>query len=694
MLICLSYITNVNSLRGYVMKQWFIVAVLIFGVFFTSFAQKKKTAADNSNLILATVGNEKITYSQVERAFQKNMNRKYQKLSDLPKDSLLEFLNLYINYRLKVQDAIARGFDKDSSVIEDINQNRRILAESFFYEKKLTEPTLERWIKMRDKEYKVAIIVTMIGFNRDTTVAYDKIKSALEELNQGIPFEEVAKKYSDDPETSKNGGVVRSYITVGRVNRILEDEIYKLKKGEFTQNFIKTDFGYFLIKILDEAQRKYLKLRSIVLDNKNSALSEEAFKAKADSLVALIRSKKVDFATIAREHSVDTRTASNGGAIDGFYNRSTGLNNTQETYIPEIEDAIYKLKVGEVSDPIFAQNYIHIFQIDSILPINKTIELDELRATYKRIYFSEDKRKYIENLSKELGFQKDEQTFAELISSLDTMKTSLDSAWNANITNELKAKTLFTLMKEQTTVGKFIQDISTKSELRGTPLNREGLENAINRIIEPRVFDYATKDLEKNYPEFQDLVREFRDGILLFKVEALEVWDKMKFDSTLAKTFYDTTSMDLTRPVMYDISEIYFMQKTEADSIYNKLISGVLTFDEAANKYTQRIGMRAKNGHHGLLPSDRNSLAKLAVEQKLKPGEFSKPIEYEQGYSIIKVNAIEDARRKTFHEAIPDIAPKVQDIVQKNLTNAWLEQLRKKFPVKIETKNIDKITRK
>ncbi len=676
------------------MKQLFIVAVLIFGVFFTSFAQKKKTAADNSNLILATVGNEKITYSQVERAFQKNMNRKYQKLSDLPKDSLLEFLNLYINYRLKVQDAIARGFDKDSSVIEDINQNRRILAESFFYEKKLTEPTLERWIKMRDKEYKVAIIVTMIGFNRDTTVAYDKIKSALEELNQGIPFEEVAKKYSDDPETSKNGGVVRSYITVGRVNRILEDEIYKLKKGEFTQNFIKTDFGYFLIKILDEAQRKYLKLRSIVLDNKNSALSEEAFKAKADSLVALIRSKKVDFATIAREHSVDTRTASNGGAIDGFYNRSTGLNNTQETYIPEIEDAIYKLKVGEVSDPIFAQNYIHIFQIDSILPINKTIELDELRATYKRIYFSEDKRKYIENLSKELGFQKDEQTFAELISSLDTMKTSLDSAWNANITNELKAKTLFTLMKEQTTVGKFIQDISTKSELRGTPLNREGLENAINRIIEPRVFDYATKDLEKNYPEFQDLVREFRDGILLFKVEALEVWDKMKFDSTLAKTFYDTTSMDLTRPVMYDISEIYFMQKTEADSIYNKLISGVLTFDEAANKYTQRIGMRAKNGHHGLLPSDRNSLAKLAVEQKLKPGEFSKPIEYEQGYSIIKVNAIEDARRKTFHEAIPDIAPKVQDIVQKNLTNAWLEQLRKKFPVKIETKNIDKITRK
>lgn len=676
------------------MKQWLIVAVLIFCVIISSFAQKKKTAPDYSNLVLATVGNEKITYSQVERAFQKNMNRKYQKLSDLPKDSLIEFLNLYINYRLKVQDAISRGFDKDSSVIEDINQNRKILAESFFYEKNLTEPTLERWIKMRDKEYKVAIIVCMTGFNRDTTVAYEKINNALKELKDGVPFEEVAKKYSDDPETAKNGGVVRSYITVGRVNRILEDEIYKLKKGEYTPNYIKTDFGYFLIKILDEAPRNYLKLRSIVLENKNPALSEEAFKSKADSLVALIRSRKVDFATIAREHSVDSRTAPNGGVVDGYYSRSTGLNNTQETYIPEIEDAIYKLKVGEVSDPILAQNYIHIFQIDSILPINKTVELDELRATYKRIYFSDDKRKYIENLSKELGFKKDEHTFAELISSLDTTKTTLDSAWNGNITNELKAKTLFSIMNENTTVGKFIQEISTKSELRGMSLNRESLDNAINRIIEPKVFEYATKDLEKHYPEFQELVREFRDGILLFKVEALEVWDKMKFDSTLARQYYDTTSMDLTRPVMYDISEIYLMQKGDADSIYNQLVSGALKFDEAANKHTQRIGMRAKNGHHGLLPSDRNSLAKLAVEHGLKPGEFSKPIPYEQGFSIIMVNSIEEARRKTFQEAIPDIAPKVQDIVQKNLTNAWLDQLRKKFIVKIETKNIDKIAKK
>ncbi|HPP40483.1 MAG TPA: peptidylprolyl isomerase, partial [Candidatus Kapabacteria bacterium] len=656
------------------MKQWIIVALLIFGISFVSFAQKKKPT-DYSNLVLATVGKENITYKQVERAFQKNMNRKHQKLSDLPKDSIIDFVNLYVNYRLKVQDAISRGFDKDSAVVDDIAQNRKLLAESFFFEKKLTEPTLEKWQKMREKEYKVAIIIAMIGMNNDTTAAFEKINNALNELQQGVPFEEVAKKYSDDPETARNGGVVRSYITVGRVNRILEEEIYKLKKGEYTKQPVKTNFGYFLIKALDESPRYNLRLRSIVLENKNNKLSDDEFRQKADSLVKIIRAGKVTFEAIAKEHSIDTRTAPYGGAVDGFYSRSSGLNNTQETYIPEIEDAIYNLKSGEITDPIFAQNYYHIFKVDSILPINIAAELDELRATYKRLYFSEDKIKFIEKLLQDYGFSKNEQSLDALLNVLDTTKTSLDPDWQASVTEPIRKQTLFSLRNENTTVGKFVDEIARSRELRGTPLNRDGLNNAIKKIVEARIIDFATSNLEKEYEEFNDLVKEFRDGILLFKVEALEVWDKMKFDSTLAKAYYDTTSMDLTRPVMYDISEIYFLQKADADSVLKQIRSGAISFDEAANKHTQRIGMRAKNGHHGLLPADRNQLAKIASERKLTPGSISEPIAFEQGYSIIKVNAIEDARRKTFEEAIPDIAPRIQDLIQKNLTEQWLNRL-------------------
>ncbi len=675
------------------MKQWIIVAILLFGISFVSFAQKKKPA-DNSNIVLATVGKENITYKQVERAFQKNMNRKHQKLTDLSKDSIIDFLNLYVNYRLKVQDAIARGFDKDSAVIDDISQNRKLLAESFFFEKKLTEPTLERWQKMREKEYKVAIIIAFVGASNDTAAAFEKIKNALNELQQGVPFEEVAKKYSDDPETSRNGGVVRSYITVGRVNRILEEEIYKLKKGEYTKQPVRTNFGYFLIKALDESPRNYLKLRSIVLENKNNKISDEEFRQKADSLVQVMRQGKASFDAIAKEHSIDTRTAPQGGAVDGYYSRSTGLNNTQETYIPEIEEAIYKLKAGEISNPVFAQNYYHIFKVDSILPVNTAAELDELRATYKRLYFSEDKMKYIEKLENEYGFRMNDQALDALVNQLDTTKTSLEQGWDASVTESVKQQNLFTLRGESTTVGKFVDEVSKSKDLRGTPLNRDGLSSAIKKIVESRVVDYATSNLEKEYEEFHDLVKEFRDGILLFKVEALEVWDKMKFDSVLARVYYDTTSMDLTRPVMYDISEIYFLQKADADSVYKQISSGAISFDEAANKHTQRIGMRAKNGHHGLLPLDRNQLAKLASEKKLRPGDMSEPVAYEQGYSIIKVNAIEDARKKSFEEAIPDIAPKIQDLIQKRLTEEWLNRLRKQFPVKIETKNISQIANK
>jgi hypothetical protein len=63
------------------------------------------------------------------------MNRKHQKLTDLPKDSIIDFVNLYVNYRLKVQDAIARGFDKDSAVVEDIEPKPEVACRIFLLRK-------------------------------------------------------------------------------------------------------------------------------------------------------------------------------------------------------------------------------------------------------------------------------------------------------------------------------------------------------------------------------------------------------------------------------------------------------------------------------------------------------------------------------------------------------------------------------
>ena len=67
------------------------------------------------------------------------------------------------------------------------------------------------------------------------------------------------------------------------------------------------------------------------------------------------------------------------------------------------------------------------------------------------------------------------------------------------------------------------------------------------------------------------------------------------------------------------------------------------------------------------------------------------PLSVDQGFAIIKVNKIEPSRRKTFEESVPEIAPKVQDLIQKNLSNNWLDNLKKQYPVKIDSKAISSL---
>lgn len=135
------------------MRKISLVAFLLLGVTLCSLeavAQKGKagqkgtkakssTPASQSALdktVLATIGKETITYGELEYAFHKNMGRRNSRLSEIPRDSVMDFLQLYIKYRLKVQDAMDRKLDKDSAVMTDIAQNRRLLAETHYSERK------------------------------------------------------------------------------------------------------------------------------------------------------------------------------------------------------------------------------------------------------------------------------------------------------------------------------------------------------------------------------------------------------------------------------------------------------------------------------------------------------------------------------------------------------------------------------
>lgn len=677
--------------------KYFIIFVLSLSIAFSNqlLAQKgsksKKTVKDNSSVVVAKVGKEDITWSVIEHAFQKNINRKNTKLSDIPRDSILDFIKLYTDYRLKVHDAISRGFEKDSSVIEDIKQYRRILAESFYYDKELIEPNVAEMLEYRKWELQFAYILIALDPQGmvDTLEAYNKAQDIMKRIKAGENFSTLAMEFSDDKESGRDGGTLFNFFTSGKISRPIERALYSIKNpGEVYPEPIRTKYGYFILKLLKKEPRKYV-LASHILISEGLDKDSAAVLKKADDILRQLKAG-ADFSRLAELHSDDPGTAMKGGRFHDYYSRSTGFLNSGKNISKLLEDAIFNLKDGQISDKVFSEYGVHIIRRDSTKDIDEEHEREELRKIYRRLYYEEDKQALIEKLKKKYNFTINYSVLNQLLEKVDTTKTNQKENWDENVDEALRQKMLFQYLNKQVKVGEFLDIFNTRTEYRGLATNTNGITNAINRYVTPEIFDEETKDLEKKYPNFAQLMNEFRDGILLFKVEAIEVWDKLKFDTLTARKYWDTTRTRYKTDLAFDVTEIYVLSDSLANLIYQEAIAGK-DFEELAENYTQRTGFREKKGHWGQIDIKRNKLAAKISEFEPKAGDILKPFSYEKGFSIVRINEIFPVREKTFEEAISDFAPLYQDQMQKYYTENWLKKVREKIPVKIFTDRIEQI---
>ena len=696
------------------MRKILLILTTLCLLIFQSYSQQTHANSSNNKLnnkkidinkTILTIGEQKITFGELKRAYEKTAMRSGILFESLEKDSAIDFINLYTNYKLKVIDGLSRNIDKDSSVKSEIESNRKLLSESYLFDKEVVEPAVNHYLELRKYDKKIALIMTEFAVDGDTVDAYKKINAALREIQNGGTFEFTAKKYSSDSSTAVNGGELPLYVTSLKIQKKLEDALNELKVGEYTKTPIRTEFGYFLLKLLSQKPREIIALSHILIPYKNygdipeedivrrEAVAPDTVAAKklVDSLYNIITKQKVDFKQLANKFSSDKPSLENNkGGYLGLYSRSTGLAISGEHLVSEVENAAYELKDGEVSKPIQSRYGFHIVKRDSTH--NYTGERDEVKATYRRLYYLQDEQKYIDSLASAIcGYNLNEKNYKIFLKYVDNQKTSLDSNFYKLVPEDVKSLELYELKNKKYTVNDFLNKILETPELKIVATNNDGFTKAFRVIYRPVVIEAATKNMEEKYPDFATMIKEFRDGIILFKVEADNIWNKLSFDSSLAKKYYDTTSIDLSRPNYYDISEIYIMSEDGIEKIYQDIINNKITFEEAAKQHTQRNSYRDIAGHHGLVSAPKNRLAIKAEEMNLKAGDITKPFNFENGYSIIKINKFEPARKKTFEEAIPDIAPKVQMLYQKQLEEKWISELKKRHKVTINKKAIDEI---
>lgn len=679
-----------------------LATLLLLLPFTASLLHAQPSVPKGRDEILLEVGKEKFTAEQIARAFSRNANRGGKTFWELDRDSALQFVNLYANYRLKVQAALDAGVDKRPEVIEDIRSNRQQLAVppppnvGYLLERKVVDPAVERIFKRRDDELLLGLVYKSMNAQdpADTLRAYRSILVILDSLRHGYPFERMAKDSSDDPNSRDNQGRLPTYITAGMILPEMEEAGYELQVGAITPAPIRLPGGYVIMKLIDRSPRFKVRAAHILVVAQPFAPVDGPEYRKADSLLNLIRAG-ASFEGLARENSDDKVSGEQGGDFGAWYTRSLGFEIKDARLEPAFEQALFALKNGEVSDIVRTRYGFHIIKrLDSRKPTFDE-EKETIRQFYKQRLMSEDRQEYVRRVVDSQGLKFNPSIFDQFAAALDPRGTTADTAWAAGIGRGLRGETLFSFGGETYTVGAWVDSVDSRQDLKATPTSRVGMGNAIYRFLEmPALIDQA-KNLEAEYPEFATLMNEFRDGILIFTLEDSIIWKRLNkgYDEEQGKAYFEAHRAKYNTLPKLAMTEIFLYNQPEVEEVEAILKVSPSLFDSLAATRTQRAGYRERRGRWTMATEKNADIVRqvLQREKDPKPGTIMEPFAYQQGVSIIRIDSVERSRPMTYDEARPEVQSDYIDGIREKLQREWIDTLRKRYRVSINDRTFRKV---
>jgi peptidyl-prolyl cis-trans isomerase SurA len=682
---------------------------------------------------------ETISLTEFEQRYTEN-NRT---IESAKKDSLpqyKEFLERYIDFRLKVKDARDLGLDKSPEVLSELEQYRLSMAPAYLTEKEVMEEAIRTLYNRRKEEINASHILIRTAFNskpEDTLAAYNKIMDIKNEiLSKSITFDSAAVKYSEDPSAQQNRGNL-NYFTAGMMVHQFEDACYEAKKGELVGP-VRTRFGYHLIDIKDRRPREQIFVSHIMAFCTNESSPEDTLNAYNKILEAQNRLMKGEpFAEVARNMSDDRQTGINGGDL--------GPIGRGQIPAPEFEEAAFALKKkGDISPIVRTRFGYHLIQLTH----KGYKSLDEERETLKTLLkrnpekMNAEDEKLIARLKKEYLYTETLPNALMLASkAADGMTfTQLDSL---ELSSREKSAVVFAFANQKFTLDSLIRYI--KDNNIGVPITKENIIDQVKAYAKQALKNYEISQLELRSPEFARLMNDYRDGILLFSISEKKVWSPAQPNDTVAAPYYEAHRERYQFGERVAISQIVVSNKDLADKLYDEITQGkrtldivtaqdvkkqtadlkkqlarlkrkdknyqkdradleaklaalkvddkVRTFEELSQRYGQRFADddTLKLGFVGLFQKGENKSADEVFNQP--KGFVNPPVQIDGAFVIIRVDGRESPRPKTFEEARPEVYSQYQEETSKRLESQWIKSLRAKTEIKIDEEMLSKAFR-
>lgn len=626
-------------------------------------------AGSNPNIV-ARIGNDPLTLEDFEEQYSKN-NGGWDKAVTSTMEDRARFLDLLVNFRLKVKQAYDIGLLADSSVRSELDGYEVTVASAYMIDKEIVEPKVREMYDRKRDELKASHILIRLDPNaspQDTLAAYNKAMKVLGMVPR-YSFDTLAVTYSEDQSVSFNRGDL-GFFSIGRMVPEFEDAVFRLKVGEITPLPVRTQFGYHLIKLTGRQQNRGAVHVSHILRRFRDDMSDTTAVKDSTWIIYNMLKKGADFAETASRFSQDPGSGAKGGDI-GFYDR--------ERVPPTVAEIFFSTPLDSIAAPMRMSYGYHIFKITGFTPMPKFQDAEkDLRQQYQQTRYNSDYSHFVKSLLKEYRLVFDTLAIAKLCSAVDTTKSPANITWSDTLDVQFKKQTIFTCQDRKYTVNDFVDHVNTTGEFRGMVLNPKNVHYMIERMSEGKIVEEHARQVPKRYPAFSKLLKEYQDGILLYRIEQDEVWKKVVVNDSLLKVYYDSTKDKYRWPDRVNFAEIFVTNDSLAKAAYKEIKAGK-NFEDVAEKYTMRSGYKEKKGVWGWTPNSANEFSRYAAI--LPVDSIPPPFEHPNGWSVIKTLGKDSARTKTFEEAKPELMSSYQEYASKLRQEEWVSELKRRYPV-------------
>lgn len=493
--------------------------------FFMVFMTIASHANDSEN-ILMTISDKKITKGEFEYIFFKNNDR-----DSITKKDLDEYIDLFINFKLKVIEAESNGMDTTQAFIKELDGYREQLAKPYLTDRKVDDFYMQEAYDHLKEEVKVSHILLEIKGSKspaDTLEAYNKLMDIREEILAGKDFNEMAKMHSIDPSAATNGGLL-GYFKGFQMVYPFEAGAFNTPVGELSMP-VQTQFGYHLLRVEDRRPAQgEVRVAHIMKLTPENATPEQREQLKTDIMALEAElDNGADFAELAKSSSDDYGSAKSGGELNWF---STGM------MVREFEEVAFGMKEkGDVSKPFETQFGWHIVKL---LDKRGVRSFNEMKEEIKR-RLQRDPRgskafdNFIAQIKEEYNYTVHQENVDEFVD-FSHRYTYRDSMFGV-ITRGL-TKPVMTLNGVDFSQEHFA-DYLLRNPRGETPSEVHRVKMKWDKYLIETIVNYEKSILETKYPEFRYLMQEYHDGILLFEISSNEVWNKASEDEEKLKTYH------------------------------------------------------------------------------------------------------------------------------------------------------------